>query len=138
MQNFNHYKLPVTLEPANYGNIINISKIDSDNTLYIVQLENGNVFNILSKRINNLIINDVKLFRNGLLVIQFSDTQISETEFDRLINNKHYFFNIDGTLLFHHVEKPTRFIQPIKPHLAIDEKIMTLDIETYICKSEIY
>ena len=67
-QNFNHYKLPLALDPVNYGNIISINKLDSDNSLYIVQLENGNVFNIISKRINNLVINNVKLFRNGQLV----------------------------------------------------------------------
>lgn len=32
MQNFNHYKIPVTLDPCKYGNVINITNLDSVGT----------------------------------------------------------------------------------------------------------
>jgi hypothetical protein len=131
-QNYKHYKLPITLDPLNYGNLIRvINSASADNiTYYTMHLTNGNVFNIDQiTNDNGYVINKVGLFRNNL-ILSYLDTQINDTQFKRVINNKVYIYNLDGTLDLHYVEKPTKFIQKINQHDTQDSNFLTLDIET--------
>lgn len=109
-----------------YGSILRSTKLLT-HTLYTIQSEStGNTFIIESTGIKN----KVELFRKGMLVLSYVDTINNDNTFTRTINNNKYIYNEDGSLILFYVEKPTKFMQSIKPLGENDNKIITLDIET--------
>lgn len=94
-----HYKLPITMDPIQYGNIINV--FDSD-TSYVIQAANGNVYNIKisENNLNSFKTNNIKVFRNGILTLSYTDTQVADNKFIRTINNNKYHYTMDGELEF--------------------------------------
>lgn len=120
------------MDPIQYGNIINV--FDSG-TSYVVQSNNGNVFNIQisENNINDFKTNNVKVFRNGILTLSYIDTQVAEDKFIRTINNNKYHYTMDVILNLFYVEKPTKYISTRlrqQEHKNLDGNFITLDIET--------
>lgn len=68
MQNYKHYKLPISMDPIHYGNLINtFNKSETGEVIYVVQSNKGNVFEIeVLENNDGYKTNKVKVFRNGL------------------------------------------------------------------------
>jgi len=84
-QNYKHYKLPITLNPLNYGKLI--LKID-DLNLFIVQINKTNV--VIITQYEEL--NHVKLFKEGDLMLEYKDHKTLDDIFIRTLNNKKFTF----------------------------------------------
>ena len=82
-QNYSHYKLPITIEPLEYGKLI-----EQIGNKYIIQLTTFNL--VVINQIKND--NFVKFFRKGELLLEFKDTKISDNSFARYIENQRYIF----------------------------------------------
>jgi hypothetical protein len=82
-QNYSHYKLPITINPLDYGKLI----VQIGNK-YIVQINTTNVVIIIQKDNTNF----VKLFRKGELMFEYKDIIISEISFTRTISDQRYTF----------------------------------------------
>jgi len=82
-QNYNHYKLPITINPLNYGKLIIQIK-----NLFIIQVNKTNI--TLITEYDEL--NHIKLFREGDFVLEYRDLKTSENVFVRRINNNKYTF----------------------------------------------
>ena len=82
-QNYKHYKLPITINPLEYGKLI----FKTDNT-YIIQI---------TKHTIGLIIkfdqfNEVKFFKDGDLVFTYKDHLIDDNTFVRSLETKKFTF----------------------------------------------
>ena len=82
-QNYSHYKLPITINPLEYGKLI-----EQIGNKYIIHLNTFNIL-ILNKKDNE---NFVKLFRKGEFIFEFKDLKISENTFYRFIQDQKYTF----------------------------------------------
>jgi hypothetical protein len=106
-QYYKHYKLPLTMNPDNYGNLI---YRDSANNTYLVQITDETVAKITFK--NN--INNVDLIRKGNIVLTYKDKKIHETSFERTIGLNNYTYIKSGDnyqLELFNVVKSSRFIK---------------------------
>jgi len=90
-QNYKHYKLPITIEPLKYGKLI--IQID-DLNLFIVQINRTNIALIL--QYDDL--NHVKLFKEGNLILEYTDHKSDDNIFIRSLNNTKFTFK--NNLLF--------------------------------------
>ena len=82
-QNYKHYKLPITMNPLNYGKLI--LKIDELN-LFIIQINKTNV--VLLKQYD--LFNHIKLFREGNFMFEYKDHKIDDSTFTRSLQNKKF------------------------------------------------
>jgi hypothetical protein len=82
-QNYSHYKLPITINPLEYGTLI-----EQFDNKYILQLTTNNIVTI--KKINNE--NYVKFYRKGELMFEFRDTILSDNSFIRTISDQRFTF----------------------------------------------
>lgn len=89
-QNYLHYKLPITMNPNDFGNVIEVI-----NNKYIVQLHTNNVA-IIKPLVDE---NFVRIFRKGELMFEFKDKKIFENTFIRTILDTKFTFK-DGKLIF--------------------------------------
>jgi hypothetical protein len=85
-QNYLHYKLPITIKPLEYGKLI-----EQIGNKYILLLITKNIAVI--KQINNE--NFVRIFRNGDLILEFSDKILSEKSLVRTIKDTKFTFEND-------------------------------------------
>ena len=83
-QNYMHYKLPITMNPLEYGKLIK----QFDNK-YIIQLSTTNI--VILKEMDS--INLIDFFRKGDLIFQYKDTKLSEDSFSRTISDQKYTFS---------------------------------------------
>jgi hypothetical protein len=88
-QNYLHYKLPISINPLEYGKII-----EQFNNKFIIQLNTNNV--IIIKQIDNE--NYGRFYRKGDLIFEFRDTIISENSFIRSISDQRFTFK-EGKLI---------------------------------------
>lgn len=84
-QNYKKYKLPITLNPLEYGKLI--IKLDSLK-LFIIQINRTNV--ILLYHFNNY--NYIKLFKKGDFMFEYKDYITSDNEFVRKLNEFEFTF----------------------------------------------
>jgi DNA polymerase type B, organellar and viral len=82
-QNHSHYKLPITMNPLEYGKLI-----EQIGNKYIVQIYTNNVFIIHQYDDKNFI----KLFRKGELMFEYIDVKKSDRSFIRTISDLRYTF----------------------------------------------
>jgi hypothetical protein len=82
-QNYLNYKLPITMNPLEYGKVI-----EQEDNKYIVQLNTSNI--VIIKELDNE--NLVKFFRKGELIFEFKDFKKSEFSFIRTIEDQRYTF----------------------------------------------
>jgi len=84
-QNYLHFKIPITNNISEYGELI-----EHFENKYIVQL-NNNV--LVINQIDDK--NFIKFFRKGELMFEFKDLKKSERSFIRILKNKKYTFEND-------------------------------------------
>lgn len=82
-QNYKHYKLPITMNPLEYGKLI--YQIDK---LFIIQINRTNV--VLINQYDEF--NQIKLFKEGDLMIEYKDHKTSDSKFIRTLDNKKFTF----------------------------------------------
>jgi hypothetical protein len=85
-QNYKHYKLPITMNPLNYGKLI--LKIDELN-LFILQLPKTNNILILNK---DGLTNHIKFFKEGEFRFEYKDYKLSNNSFTRTIDSTRFTF----------------------------------------------
>lgn len=82
-QNYKHYKLPITLNPLDYGKlIINIGK------QFVIQVNRTNI--ALITQYDEL--NHIKLFKEGDFIFEYKDVKTNDDIFIRSLNNKKFTF----------------------------------------------
>lgn len=126
-QKYNHYNLPVSLNPLKYGSLIHFNKSQN---MYLVQIR-PSIFAKITK-LNN--INKVDIFKLDNKILSYVDKMKEGNSFVRIIGSNHYIYILQNGQykldLFKSI-KPVRFIKPNKEDKKCNEKIITLDIETY-------
>jgi DNA polymerase type B, organellar and viral len=100
-QNYSNYKLPITINPLEYGKLI-----EQFDNKFIIQLNTNNV--IVIKQIDNE--NYIKLFRKGDLMFEFKDTIISDNSFIRSISDQRFTFK-DGKLISTEIVVHNKYIK---------------------------
>src|SRR6267142_2231588 len=78
-QNYRHYKLPITMNPLEYGKLIynNIN-------IFIVQINTTNIALISQYDL----FNEIKLFREGDFIFEYKDHKIDDNSFIRSLGNR--------------------------------------------------
>jgi hypothetical protein len=121
-QNYLHHKFPITMNPLEYGKLIY-----KQENVYTVQVSDTNIAIITQQDNNNLI----KLHRKGDLIFEFKDIKINDSTFVRHLENKKFTF-INNELKLLTIDKPSKFIQSLNQINKLSNKIITMDIETFI------
>jgi hypothetical protein len=84
-QNYNHFKIPITINPLEYGKlIIKIEELD----LFIIQGRNTSIFLIYDYKEYNII----KFYRSGPFIFEYKDHKINNNTFIRNLNDKKFTF----------------------------------------------
>ena len=83
-QNYNHYKLPITLNPLEYGRLI-----FSNKNTYIMWITTKTICVITQYATYN----EIKFYRDGEFRFSYIDEQISQKSFIRKTGNKQFSFN---------------------------------------------
>nr|YP_009715272.1 hypothetical protein [Russula subnigricans]QGK88078.1 hypothetical protein [Russula subnigricans] len=82
-QFYKKYKLPITINPLEYGKLI-------------FNIDNINIISITPKTIAVITqfneINEVKFFRNGDFIFSYKDYKLDDNHFTRKIKNKTFTF----------------------------------------------
>lgn len=121
-QNFHYHKLPITMNPLEYGNLIR--KIGN---IFIIQINKTNIVDITQYEDKN----EVKFFRESKEIYTYTDHKIDENTFVRYIENKQYTYK-NNELILLTIDKSTKFIKPLLQQDKLNEKFISMDIETYI------
>jgi hypothetical protein len=117
-----HHKLPITMEPLNYGKLL-----EQVGNKFTIQVNKSNI--AIIKQFENL--NEVKFFKEGDLVYEYKDHKLDETSFVRSLENKKFTYK-DNKLVLLTIDKSSKFISQLNKTQLVINKIITLDIETYI------
>jgi len=124
---YKNFNLPVTLNPLEYGNLIYYDKFYK---FYIIQIRPM----IIAKIIYSKKRNKVDIIKSDKVILSYEDKVINSNTFERIIGSNHYIYiNENGKykLDLFSVKKPVRFIESKKLDDKLNDKIITLDIETY-------
>ena len=124
-QNHYHFKLPITFDPFEYGTVL-----ASANNVYTIHINNTNTAILTTDGK----VNDVKIFRAGNLMLEYTDTLINEKTFVRKIGNSEFTYT-NGELVLVTTPKRTRSLTTLKTETSISNKILTLDTETRVINS---
>lgn len=127
-QFYKHYKLPVAFDPLKYGKLIKI--FGGNHYLIQITLTTSAIIHHNGNK------NEVEIFKNGKIILKFTDQLLSDNTILRTIGKNNYRYNLDGQLLLLEVTKPVKYINNIKPQSKKDNKIITMDIETFIENNE--
>jgi hypothetical protein len=92
-QFYKHFKLPITINPLNYGKLI-----FNQNNIYISSITPRTLTLITQ----NKDFNDIKFYRDGDLIFTYKDHIISDNLFIRTLNN--YKFTFENNILIN-IEK---------------------------------
>jgi hypothetical protein len=122
-QYYQHYKLPITFDPFKYGSVISTE----GNKVY-VQVTPLTLA-IINHTDNQ---NKVDLYKDGNMILQYTDILNSNGTFVRELGSNTYHYTSDGETQLLSVSKATRFIKRTKASRTFNEKFLTLDIETRI------
>jgi hypothetical protein len=82
-QNYRHYKLPITINPLEYGKLI--IKIDN---IYILSITPKAI--AILTQFNDF--NEIKFYREGDLIFSYKDFKTNDNEFIRILDNKKFTF----------------------------------------------
>jgi DNA polymerase type B, organellar and viral len=119
---YQDHKLPITMDPLMYGKLL-----FHQNNTYAIQVNETNVAIIIIENV----INNVKIFRKGILKYEYKDKWIDAETFIRKLGRKEWIFRNNKQILYQ-VEKACKFIQALSKHDTSKNKILSLDIETFI------
>lgn len=128
-ENYKHFKLPITMNPLEYGYLIHQFE-----NQYIIQIFSGTIATIIVNPEKQ--INQVYIHRDKVLAFEYKDYYINKNSFKRYINMRTYIYsreneNEDYKLNLLKIEKPVKYITPNIKKDKKQDKIITLDIETY-------
>ena len=121
-QYFHHHKLPITMNPLEYGKLI-----DQTGTKFTIQINKTNIALITQYDLCN----HVKIFKEGDLIYEYRDHKIDDNSFVRSLGNKNFTFK-NNILVLLTVEKSVKFIKKLLPQSQLNNKIITMDIETFV------
>jgi hypothetical protein len=123
--NFKDMKLPISIDPNDFGKIINKTSIAEGNIYHIQDnLERAIIFKEFEKE------NQIEYFKNQNLILEFKDNKYSEGKFLRILGKRKLFFeNGNKTLEISSIVTP--FITKIKKDKVEINNFLTLDIETF-------
>lgn len=122
IQNLKNLAIPISMNPENYGRII----LNKDN-IFIIQNNKDQTINFTKFEDYN----EVKYFKNGILLIVFKDILLDSNSFIRLLDNKQFHFK-NGQQIFNSIDLKTKFISKLKIDKKEINKFITFDIETLI------
>lgn len=118
-QYFYHHKLPITMNPLEYGKLIK----QKDNE-YLIQVNRTNL--AIITQFDEF--NEVKFYKEGDLAYEWRDHKIDDSTFIRSLGNKKYTFK-NNELVLLTIDKTTKFIKNILVTQRLTNKIITLDID---------
>jgi hypothetical protein len=121
-QYYHHHKLPITMNPLDYGKLIKQSGNE-----YTIQVNKTNIALITQDGLTN----HIKLYKEGDLAYEYRDHKINDSIFIRSLQNKKFTFR-DNKLVLLTIAKSVNFIKNLLPQSRLINKIITMDIETYI------
>jgi hypothetical protein len=116
------YKLPITMNPLEYGKLI--EQVDNKFTVQVNKTDIAIIRQFENK-------NEVKFFREGDLFYEYKDNKIDDNTFVRSLENKKFTFK-NNELVLTEINKYVKFIETLKSLVKINNKIITFDIETYV------
>ena len=102
-QNYQHHKLPITMNPLEYGKLV-----DQINNKYWVQVNRTNT--AIITQFDEF--NEVKLYKEGDLAYDYRDHKIDESTFVRSLDNKKFTFK-NNELVFLTIDKSVKFIKTL-------------------------
>ena len=123
-QKYYNKKLPISFNPLDYGKLLRKNdniyfiNINKKTTVIIDVIDNG-------KEKYNL----VEYYQNGVLIYKWKDTYINDNSFKREIGKSIYTYENNELKLFR-VIKSSKPIKSIKTQKNLNEKIITMDLET--------
>jgi len=82
-QNYKHYKLPITINPLEYGKLI----LNKDN-IFIISITPRTILVITQYKD----FNDIKFYRDGDLIFNYRDHKINENTFIRSLEDQKFTF----------------------------------------------
>jgi len=127
LQSYYNNKLPVSFNPLDYGQLL--FKIETENK-YVIK-HNDNVM-IVIKEVNNN--NDhynlIEYYKNNNLLYKWKDVYINDNTFERHLGKTIYTFENNEVVLLK-VIKPIKYISKSKTARVINNKFITMDLETY-------
>ena len=82
-QNYNHYKVPITINPLEYGKLIY-----QNNNTYIISITPKTL--VVITQLEDF--NEVKFFRDGDFSFTFKDHKIDENTFVRSLDSRKFTF----------------------------------------------
>jgi len=127
LQRYKHYNIPVTNNPLEYGELLYYDKALN---IYLVLINPL----LIAKIYTTNLFNKVEILKSGKVILSYEDKLINENSFIRIIGYNHYIYIKDNDsfkLDLFKVEKTVRFIESKKVEKKLNDKIITLDIETY-------
>lgn len=125
MQKLENKNLPISINPLDYGLLIDTNKYDK--YIKYTLSAKGDIF-IIKKFESH---NEIELFKNDILLIKYTDTNLFENKFIRSVNNKKYYFENNIQILATK-EIKTKFISKLQKSKVLTENFLTLDIETFV------
>jgi|SRR6267154_2375 len=125
-QKYENNNLPISMNPMDYGKLIN-KIILKDSVVYFLQNENELAITI--RKFEGY--NQIEFFKQGTSLVKFTDEIISVNKFVRILDNKKFYYEDDKEILFYK-EMKNKFIKKISPIKNLNNKFITLDIETFI------
>jgi len=127
---FNNMQLPITMNPAEYGEITNIGFYETF-TRYSVMGDNK--FFQIDVSLDKLV-NTVKIL--GAFDLTWIDTHISEDVFKRDIGKSTLFF-MGGEIILRRKVLPAKPFRRLMPETSLNNNFATMDVETVTIQSKI-
>ena len=131
---FNHYRIPGFINPYDIGNVIDINH-NGDITKYTISIESGRI--IIAEQIVNadgFISSNIKLIKDGSVVIKAKDVQTSVDRFTRSIQvgdvTKVWIYDMQGNNILKYNDINTSIMEPAKVDITASSKIIAYDLET--------
>jgi hypothetical protein len=121
-QYYHHHKLPITMNPLNYGKLI--KQVDNE---YIIQINKTNIA-IINKYDE---VNHIKFYKEGDLIYEYKDHKIDDSTFIRNLGNKKFTFK-NNELVLLTIDKSVKYIDKLMISSRLIHKVITFDIETFI------
>ena len=124
--NYQNNKIPISMNPLDYGKIISERKIENS-LLYTIHNKEGQTINF--EQFDKY--NEIEFFKSATSLVKYKDVFINQNKFVRIIDNKKYYFE-DGEQILFQTEMKTKFIEKTQKNKDLINKFITLDIETYM------
>jgi len=120
--NYQHHKLPITMNPLEYGKLI-----DKFGDTYIVSVNPKNIASITQLENSN----EVKFYKSAELTYEWIDKWIDSNTFSRTLGRKEWIFKNNEQILFK-TEKSGKFMKTLVRSDTLQNKFISMDIETFI------